>query len=462
MTQTLAIFYEAYRSLNAKKMFWVVLAISVIVAAVFFFASVNEDGYTVLTWQINSPWTNTNVMSTATFYKQNFINWGIGFWLTWLASILALISTAGLFPDLLNSGSLNLLVSKPISRLRLFLTQYAAGLLFVVLQVLLFTLICFLVIGLRGGAWEPGLFLAVPLVVCFFSYLFSVCALLGMLTRSTLASLLLTILFWFAIFLLGGAERLLVNQIIMQQRGITSARMGFMPPRPNRRTTNEFPPAPPAKPLPTFHDIPKTETPDELQPEGKIELPSDKQDNPEPESQSASQPAADGAQGIDQTKLDDDRQNESQTNAPAGPQEPQSPPQTQRDSNSPDIPQPQAYAQPQSDAQITQQLEERDDRQNEKQNSDNTHTLELVHDILYYVLTVLPKTTETVALLERNLLSVDELTAGPSGRPEEMAAARETAETLRSRSVWWIIGTSLGFEAAALGCAAFIFCRRDY
>jgi hypothetical protein len=39
-------------------------------------------------------------------------------------------------------------------------------------------------------------FLAIPIVMCFFSYLFAVAVLLGVLTRSTIATLLLTILFW--------------------------------------------------------------------------------------------------------------------------------------------------------------------------------------------------------------------------------------------------------------------------
>jgi hypothetical protein len=45
------------------------------------------------------------------------------------------------------------------------------------LQVLVFSTASFLVIGLRGGSWEPGLFLAVPIVTLMFSYLFSVCVL---------------------------------------------------------------------------------------------------------------------------------------------------------------------------------------------------------------------------------------------------------------------------------------------
>ena len=162
MTQTLAIFYEAYRSLNAKKMFWAVLVLSGIVSGSFLFVGINEGGLKVLVWQIDVPFLNTHVMTPATFYKRMFVGLGIEYWLSWLAAILALISTAGIFPDLINSGSINLLVSKPIGRLRLFATQYVAGLLFVILQVLLFTAVCFLVIGLRGGVWEPRLFWPCP------------------------------------------------------------------------------------------------------------------------------------------------------------------------------------------------------------------------------------------------------------------------------------------------------------
>jgi hypothetical protein len=39
---------------------------------------------------------------------------------------------------------------------------------------------------------------------------------------------------------------------------------------------------------------------------------------------------------------------------------------------------------------------------------------------------------------------------------------REMLEELRSRSVWWVVGTSLAFEAIVLLIAAWIFCRRDY
>jgi ABC-type transport system involved in multi-copper enzyme maturation permease subunit len=206
MTQTLALLLDAYRELNAKKMFWIVLVLSALVVIAFAGTGINERGMTMFGMQFQSE-LNTTVLPKATWYKYLFSNFGIGFWLTWCAMILALISTASIFPDFTAGGSVDLYLSRPISRLRLFLTKYATGLLFVALQVAVFASACFLVIGIRGGAWEPRIFLSIPLVVLVFSFLFCICVLLGLLTRSVVASLLLTIIFWLLIFGIDVAEK---------------------------------------------------------------------------------------------------------------------------------------------------------------------------------------------------------------------------------------------------------------
>ena len=205
LIQTAAVFVDAYRELNHRKMFWVVLIISGLVVIAFAGVGINEKGLTVFGWSLPLPF-NTNIMSRADFYKLMFDNLGVGFWLSWLATALALISTAGIFPDMLTGGAIDLYLSKPISRLRLFLTKYLSALLFVALQVGLFTFASFLVLGFRGGVWLWGLFLTIPIMLLFFSYLYSVCALLGIMTRSTLAALLLTLLVWFGIWVIHATE----------------------------------------------------------------------------------------------------------------------------------------------------------------------------------------------------------------------------------------------------------------
>lgn len=199
MRQTAAIFVDAYRELNAKRLFWIVLILSGLVVVAYAAIGINKKGLTVLVWEIPSV-LNTSLVSADLFYKWVYANLGIKFWLGWIATILALVSTAGMIPDFASSGSIELTLCKPIGRLRLFLTKYVAGLLFVTLQVGVFSAACFVVIGIRGKSWEPGLFWAVPLTVCLFSYLYSICALIGLLTRSTVAALLLTLLIWFGIF----------------------------------------------------------------------------------------------------------------------------------------------------------------------------------------------------------------------------------------------------------------------
>ncbi len=202
ITQTIALFVDAYRELNAKKLFWITMALSSIVVVIYAGFGLNEKGLTFLWWQFDTPMFTSSLLPPAKFYIWTFAAFGVPIWLTWAQTVLALVSTASIFPDFMSAGSIELLLCRPIGRVRLLLTKYLTGLLFVAMQVLAFALACFLVIGFRGGTWEPRLFLAVPIVVLFFSYMFAVCALLGLVTRSSIAALLLTILLWTGLFIL--------------------------------------------------------------------------------------------------------------------------------------------------------------------------------------------------------------------------------------------------------------------
>ncbi len=222
MSQTFALLLDAYRDLNSRKMFWIVLILSTLVAASFAAVGLTPDGFKIFFWNLSSPVLNSRNILPGDFYKTIFLTYGINFWLTWLATVLALISTASLFPDFLAGGAVDLYLSKPISRLRLFLTKYLCGLLFVALQIGCFCAASFLVIGFRGGAWEPGIFLAVPIVVLFFSYLFCFCVLIGVGTRSTVAAVLLTFLFWVFVFGVHTTEvTLLTFKLTEQDRAAT-------------------------------------------------------------------------------------------------------------------------------------------------------------------------------------------------------------------------------------------------
>jgi hypothetical protein len=206
LTQTGALILDGYRDLNSRKLFWISLAISALVVGSLGALGMNPTGYSIFWWSFPSTALNSRVLPPNLVYKYAIVMFAIPIWLAWGATILALVSTASIIPDFVTGGAIELTLSKPISRLRLLATKYATALFFTALQATVFSVACFLLVGIRGHSWEPRLFMAIPLMILFFSYLYCVCTLLGLVTRSVVASLLLTVLFWLALAGVNGAE----------------------------------------------------------------------------------------------------------------------------------------------------------------------------------------------------------------------------------------------------------------
>lgn len=401
LIQTLAIFVDAYRELNAKKLFWLTLLLSGVVVLAIAALGIGPEGVKIIIWNIDIPGINSRTFPPEVFYKTVFANLGIDIWLTWVASILALISVASLFPDFLSSGSIELTLSKPIGRLRLFGTKYVAGLLFVTLQVLVFTGACFLVIGIRGRTWEPGLFWSVPIVVCFFSYLYAMCVLVGLLTRSTIASLLITLLFWLFLFLLNTGD-----MITLQIREFQGERISAIESRIQRM-------------------------------EGTA------RENLWKQKFDAEHPADEANPGAEAPPV-----------APAVPEDFR-PVKEELDKGNPFLP------------------GRRADLEKARKSQ---RTVATVNRWFFVAKTIFPKTAETVKLLERKLISAADLKNmraeqdegvnikmnDEDERVDQQRAAERVQGVLRSRSVGWIVGSSLAFEALLLGLTGWLFCRRDF
>jgi hypothetical protein len=362
-------------------MFWIVLVLSGLVVVGFALVGVRNEHLTIAGKELGLP----VMFAPAEFYRMLFVGLGIGYWLSLVATALAIISTASIFPDFVSGGSVDLYLCKPISRLRLFVTKYLAGLLFVALQVLVFSVASLLVLGLRGGTWEPRVLLAVPIVVCFFSYLYCVSVLVGVVTRSTIAAILLTVLAWGLMFLVSSAEIGLLLFKDAVERDVRSSQTQL-----------------------------------------KV---------------------------INAQIAYDDKQ----------PPDARRPPDDMR------------------------QLRNQQAELQAVVDGKGAHNLGIAHSIVYGVKTALPKTSETVGLLNRWLLSPETMEKGEARDESDTAAARapatrngkrrigrrnehgpnaddavELQRELNDRPVWWIVGTSLGFECAVLSLAAWVFCRRDY
>lgn len=212
MTAVIAILVDSYRELIAKKLFWFVLAISLLIVLSFGSIGFNEKGvsigYGLHTFEFellrkDSPYVKP-------FMDMLFASVIVKYWLAWGAIILALVSTAEVFPNFLAGGAIDLILPKPVRRSTVFFSKYLGSLLFVLMQVTIFCVGTLLVMRWRMGEWRWPILVAIPMLMLVFSYLYSVMVLLNTITRSTLPSLLITMSLWVGLFSLHATEQVLL------------------------------------------------------------------------------------------------------------------------------------------------------------------------------------------------------------------------------------------------------------
>lgn len=129
--------------------------------------------------------------------------WIIKLGLGIVAVFVAIIITSSLIPDMLQIGSLHLLLSKPISRSLLFLSKFFGGTIFVLLNITYLLVGLYFIAGFRFNIWNEGLLAAIPVIVFVFVIFFSVSALTGVIWRNAIISVVITILFWLFCFVIG-------------------------------------------------------------------------------------------------------------------------------------------------------------------------------------------------------------------------------------------------------------------
>jgi ABC-type transport system involved in multi-copper enzyme maturation permease subunit len=114
--------------------------------------------------------------------------------------VLALVWTAGFLPEFLQPSAASVLLAKPVPRWSLLVGKYLGVLAFVTFQALVFFGGTWVALGAKTGHWLPGYLAGIPLLVLSFAFVYSFSALLAVLTRSTIACIFGSVLFWIVCF----------------------------------------------------------------------------------------------------------------------------------------------------------------------------------------------------------------------------------------------------------------------
>jgi ABC-type transport system involved in multi-copper enzyme maturation permease subunit len=126
-----------------------------------------------------------------------------------IAVLIGVIITAFFIPNMLRKGTVDLLVVKPIYRSQLLLYKYIGGLTFIFLNAAVAIGAVWLALGVRSGLWPMSFLYSALVLTFFFAILYSVSTFFGVLTRSPIAAILLTVGAWFFFFIVGVGHNVL-------------------------------------------------------------------------------------------------------------------------------------------------------------------------------------------------------------------------------------------------------------
>lgn len=111
--------------------------------------------------------------------------------------LFCIAATAFFVPRMLEKGAAEVFFHKPVSRGALYLSRYFAGLLFIGLVSLVMVGGMYLGLSLVSGHHDPGILLAALNLTYLFGLVYSFSMLVGVVTRSSVAAILLTTIFFF-------------------------------------------------------------------------------------------------------------------------------------------------------------------------------------------------------------------------------------------------------------------------
>jgi ABC-type transport system involved in multi-copper enzyme maturation permease subunit len=128
---------------------------------------------------------------------------------------LAVFASAGLISAMFEPGRIELLLSKPVSRIHLLLGRYVGNVLVVSANIVYLVVGCWIIFGVKTGFWGAGFLLSSLCTIFVFCVLLAVIVLIGVLWDSAAVAIMAT----FAIMILTPilAQRFTIERLLSSE-----------------------------------------------------------------------------------------------------------------------------------------------------------------------------------------------------------------------------------------------------
>jgi ABC-type transport system involved in multi-copper enzyme maturation permease subunit len=194
MTATFALIVDTFREAMARKIFWGLFGLSLLMVLFFLFImkiDVVEGATATITLFGQKAGGNHRDMAVDTLVKQ--VHSSISTFLYSFGMFLAVFASAGLIPSVLEPGRIEVMLSKPISRAHLLMGRFIGNVLVVSCNIVLLVGGVWLIFGWKTGVWSPGFLVAIPSTIFIFSVLLTVVVLACVLWESTAVSTMIPV-----------------------------------------------------------------------------------------------------------------------------------------------------------------------------------------------------------------------------------------------------------------------------
>ncbi len=112
---------------------------------------------------------------------------------------LSIFSASSFIPNMLEKGSIDLLISKPVSRAQLILGKFLGGVLIVLINIAYLIITLWILIGFKFGIWNPDILYSILTITFTFGSLYSLIILVGILTQSSVLAMMLSYIIFFVL-----------------------------------------------------------------------------------------------------------------------------------------------------------------------------------------------------------------------------------------------------------------------
>ncbi len=113
-----------------------------------------------------------------------------------LGVFIAILVTAAIVPHTFEPGAIDLLLSKPVSRMLVFVTKFFGGCVFILINASYLIAGLWVIAGVRFQVWNANLLLCIPVFLFLFAICYAVSAVAGLIWKNAIVSVVLTIVFW--------------------------------------------------------------------------------------------------------------------------------------------------------------------------------------------------------------------------------------------------------------------------